>query len=214
MPKILIVEDQILITNYIESLLIQHNFKKVDKAYCLASAIEKVTSFDPDIVLMDINLEGNNEGIALAQNHFSNKGVIYLTAQNDDETISTAIATNPFSYLTKPIKPIDLITAVKLLAIKCKQKTIVVEEGQSQFVFNCDDILYIKSAKNYIDIVTVVNTFSIRYGMTKILSKLPDTIFIQIHRSFIVNQNYIQKRTKSFVEINGVKLPISRKFRT
>lgn len=214
MSKILIVEDQILIANYIESLLIQNNFKNVDKAFDLKTAIEKAVTFDPDIVLMDINLEGNNEGITLAQNHFTNKGIIYLTAQNDDETISTAIATNPFSYLTKPIKPIDLITAVKLLAIKCKQKTIVIEEGQSQFVLNCDDIIYIKSAKNYVDIITVVNTVSIRYGMTKILSKLPDGIFIQIHRSIIVNLNFAQKRTKSFVEINGVKLPISRKFRT
>lgn len=214
MLKILIVEDQILIANYIESLLVQHNFKNVEKAYCLAGAIEKAVSFDPDIVLMDINLEGNNEGIALAQNHFANKGIIYLTAQNDDETISTAIATNPFSYLTKPIKPIDLITAVKLLAIKCKQKTIVIEEGQRQFVFNCDDIIFIKSAKNYIDIVTVSNAFSIRYGISKILSKLPADVFIQIHRSMIVNLNFAQKVTKSFIEINGEKWPISRKFRT
>lgn len=214
MPKVLIIEDQILIANYIESLLLQHNFKKVDKAFDLASAIEKAVTFDPDIVLMDINLEGYNEGIALAQNHFSNKGVIYLTAQNDDETIGTAITTNPFSYLTKPIKPIDLITAVKLLAIKCKQKTIVIEEGQSQFVFNCNDIQYIKSAKNYIDIVTVSNTISVRYGITKILSKLPADVFIQIHRSVIVNINFAQKITKSYIEINGEKWPISRKFRT
>ncbi|MEY3501917.1 MAG: hypothetical protein RL308_3590 [Bacteroidota bacterium] len=213
MPKVLIIEDQILIANFIESLLLQHNFKNVDIAYCFASAIEKAVTFDPDIVLMDINLEGNNEGIALAQNHFSNKGVIYLTAQNDDETISTAIATNPYSYLTKPIKPTDLITAVKLLTMKLRPKNLVLNEGNIEFVFNFDDIMYIKSSKNYIDVFTVSNTVSIRYGIAKIAEKLPEAMFVQIHRSIIVNVNFIQKKTKSFVLINTVKMPISRKFK-
>lgn len=214
MSKILIVEDQILIADYIQKLLVANNFIHVDKANSVESAIEKANSFDPDIVLLDINLMGNNEGIDLAKNVFANKNFIFLTGQNDDQTINSAIATNPYLYLTKPIKPIDLIAAVKLLSIKLRQKNLVLNEGNIEFVFNFDDIMYIKSSKNYIDVFTVANTVSIRYGITKIAEKLPEAMFVQIHRSMIVNQNYVQKRTRSFVEINGVKLPISRKFRT
>lgn len=214
MLKILIVEDQVLIADYIQSLLIQNNFANVDKAYDQTVAIEKSQSFNPDIVLLDINLTGNNEGIDLAKNHFADKGIIFLTAQNDDKTIAEAIATNPFSYLSKPIKPTDLITAVKLLSNKLRQKTIVLQEGTMEFVFNLEDIMYIKSSKNYVDVYTTANKISIRYGISKIFEKLPKDIFLQIHRTLIINSNHVQKRTKSFVEINQIKFPISRNFRT
>ena len=120
--KILIVEDEILIADFIYNMLLKEGFTKVETVNDVQSALIKFKTFQPEIILMDINVEGQNTGIKLATQKNVQAKVIYITAQNDDETIQKAIATNPETYLTKPIKKFDLLAAIQLTTYRKAKK--------------------------------------------------------------------------------------------
>lgn len=96
--KILIVEDEVLIANFIEKMLQKEGFKHLEIANDIETAQTKFNTFRPDIILMDINLEGPNTGIDLATKKNQEAKIIYLTAQNDVETIK-----RPLQPIRKPI---------------------------------------------------------------------------------------------------------------
>lgn len=77
-PKILIVEDEILIADYVMELLNEENFKKIEMAHDKEEAVQKMKSFLPEIILMDINLNGQNSGIEIAKLKNENARVIFF----------------------------------------------------------------------------------------------------------------------------------------
>ncbi len=208
--KILIVEDEVLIADYIASILDEQQYTNVKMAHTIAQAQDQIANFVPDVILLDINVEGPDTGITLAANKNPEAKIIYITAQNDSETIQKAIATQPESYLTKPIKKADLLAALSLLNFKTKHQTITVRVGYANCVVNTSDILYIKSDGNYIDIVTQSKTYTSRQSLDSILQQLNHELFCKIHRSYIINKTKITKKETNTVFINNTALPISR----
>src|SRR5659263_203961 len=73
-------------------------------------AIKKVKENNPDLVLMDINLKGEMDGIEAASkiHSFSDIPVIFLTAYADDKTLARAKITEPYAYMVKPFKDREL----------------------------------------------------------------------------------------------------------
>lgn len=122
--KILIVEDEIIIADYIYNILTKEGYSNVKMAHKQISALAIMKEFQPEIILLDINLNGINSGIDLAKNEAQNAKVIFLTGQYDESLMTQALATNPESYLTKPIKREDLVAAVKLVMLKSQSKKL------------------------------------------------------------------------------------------
>ena len=117
MPKILIVEDQVLTANHIKNILNDNNWHQIEIAYKINQAIELLETFVPDIVLLDINVEGKNSGIEWAKKYVKKAKIIFITGQTELETLQLALSTNPISYLTKPVKKIDLLAAITLIIV-------------------------------------------------------------------------------------------------
>jgi len=114
--KILIVEDEAIV-----ALSIKMEVQKLDCIVIgMASTEEEV--FDiikndiPDIILMDINLGENENGIDIINKIKKTQDipVLYLTAFSDDETMTEAFATNPLGYMVKPFKEQDLKIHIQL----------------------------------------------------------------------------------------------------
>jgi two-component system response regulator LytT len=210
--KILIVEDEIFIADYIQELLEETDFKYVKQANNVVEALAKLNDFNPNVVLMDINIEGDCEGIKLSNNEFKKKSIIFITAQNDFATIKKAIATNPENYLTKPIKKIDLIAAIELIALKRNSNTITVKDGYDYLKLSYDEILYIKSDNNYIDILTKSKKYTVRQSLEGFLNNVDKTIFRKIHRSYVINKTFITKITSKSVFLNEIEIPLSRNY--
>lgn len=115
-PKLLIVEDERLIALDIKQRLVQLGYEVVAIANQADAALQAVTQHLPDLVLMDIHLQGAVDGIALAakiQQQF-NLPVIFLTAHADAATLTQAKATQPFGYLVKPVETHMLSTAIEI----------------------------------------------------------------------------------------------------
>lgn len=113
--KILIVEDQIIIADHILELLEEENFRFIKIANNEKMALKEMASFLPDVILMDINLNGINSGILLAEKRNTNASVIFITGQSGFLLKSKALKTNPVAYLTKPIKKGDILSSIRLV---------------------------------------------------------------------------------------------------
>ena len=211
--KLLIVEDEILIADYIKELLEEDNYKQIELAHNVDEALNAMRNFKPDVILMDINLNGVNSGIDLAKQKNTDAKVIYLTGQYDSNLMNQALLTNPESYLTKPIRKNDLIAAIKLVLLKQLTNSYSFKSGHLTVNLLFSEILYFKAEGNYVDIFTSDKKYTIRQSLSKCQDELPDHApFMQTHRSYLVNSNHITQKTASTVYLGSVEIPLSRSY--
>ncbi len=124
MTKILIVEDENIVAWDIKEALEKLGHTVVASVVSGAEAIQIAATARPDVVLMDIRLEGDMDGIAAAAEIYSRFDipVIYLTAHADDHTLERATATNPFGYLVKPFRQRELHTTIQVALRRHQQE--------------------------------------------------------------------------------------------
>ncbi|CAA6807863.1 MAG: DNA-binding response regulator, OmpR family, contains REC and winged-helix (WHTH) domain [uncultured Sulfurovum sp.] len=117
--NILIVEDEFINAQFIEKAILKLGHNIIDSVETGQEALEVINEETIHIIFMDINLEGNMDGISCAKkiNERSNIPIIYTTAFSDSQTIKEATDTNLFGYLIKPFDYHD-IEAVLNLTIK------------------------------------------------------------------------------------------------
>ena len=90
-----------------------------------------------------------------------------------------------------------------------QQQTIVVKDGEYNVALPLEKINYIESNKNYLLFHTNEKTYKTRSTIKKTMKELPDAVFVQIHRAFIINKNKVEKYTRKSVIINNNEIPVS-----
>lgn len=115
-PKILIVEDELIVAENIARRLKQQGYEVVGIVDSGEAAIHEAVKTQPDLILMDIMLQGAIDGVqaTFAINAQLRLPVIYMTAYADDATLERAKITEPYGYLVKPFKPHDLKTSIEV----------------------------------------------------------------------------------------------------
>ena len=115
-PKIMIVEDDAIAAEFLAKSLKSIGYDVVSVVSTALDAIRSVVKDQPDLILMDINLEGDIDGVAAAEQINSNLDIpiIFLTARLDDATFARAKDANAFAYLIKPIDINQLNHSVEL----------------------------------------------------------------------------------------------------
>ncbi|MBN1432422.1 MAG: response regulator [Methanomicrobiaceae archaeon] len=121
--KILIVEDDAIIAMDMEQVLSRKGYNVIgiiDRGEKVLPAIEKK---QPDIVLMDINIKGNTDGVDVAKKLLDELGlkVIYVTAYSDINMKERAFMTEPVGYLIKPVRESELIGMIDYAMEKAKK---------------------------------------------------------------------------------------------
>ncbi|MEO7731914.1 MAG: diguanylate cyclase [Kofleriaceae bacterium] len=114
--RILVVEDERVIARDLQEALRELGYTAVGVASCSEDAIAKTAELHPDLVLMDIHLHGEIDGIqtaAMVRGRFR-LPVVYLTANTNAETLARALETSPGGYLAKPYNPRTLRTTLEL----------------------------------------------------------------------------------------------------
>lgn len=118
--KILIVEDENVVALYLQKKLQNLGYNPVDVVSSSEKALEVAQQKRPDVVLMDINIEGEMDGIETAEILMNQYDlvVIYLTAYSDQQTVERAKATEPYGYLIKPFEPREIKVAIDMALYK------------------------------------------------------------------------------------------------
>lgn len=218
--RILIVEDEIIVANDIEFNLNKLNFEVVGIASCKTETENFLLSFKVDLILMDIMLKNDESGIELAEfiNSRFSLPVIFLSAYTDLATVERAKYTNSYGYIVKPFKSIDLRIQITLaiykheqfllssslsnkFSIELEKNEIFVKSNNKLIKINKEDINYIEALKDYVLLFTVQKKYIIHTTMKDIEAKLGPSMFIRIHRSYIVNIKKIES-----IEFSNLRL--------
>jgi two-component system, cell cycle sensor histidine kinase and response regulator CckA len=118
--QILVVEDERLVAKALQNELEQFGYNVSGIASTVSEAVREVEEHRPDLVLMDIHLKGEGDGIEAGQRIQMRNGipVIYLSAFADAETVARASETNAFGYLIKPYEERELQTTIEMALAK------------------------------------------------------------------------------------------------
>ncbi|MCB0208713.1 MAG: response regulator [Anaerolineae bacterium] len=118
--RIFITEDERLVAISLQRKLTGLGYEVVGIAASGQETLDKVAKTTPDLILMDIQLKGNFDGIETAAYLRTNFDIpiIYLTAYDDDATLQRAKITEPFGYLLKPYQARDLRTTIEMALYK------------------------------------------------------------------------------------------------
>jgi diguanylate cyclase (GGDEF)-like protein/PAS domain S-box-containing protein len=127
--RILIVEDEGLIARDIENMIHNAGYEVCGIAGTGKEAIEKAEGTLPDLILMDIILRGEMDGVEAAERireHY-NIPVIYLTAHTDENTLQRAKLTEPLGYTLKPVEQKELMTVIEMALYKHQMESKLIE---------------------------------------------------------------------------------------
>jgi DNA-binding LytR/AlgR family response regulator len=216
---ILVVEDDFLNRRLTKKILIENGYA-VFEAKNASQSVEILKKETIDLAILDINLgDEETNGISLGQQIHDKFQIpfIYLTAYENPKIINEAVATSPYSYLTKPFKNSDLVASVEIALIKSsnqkKQKpTISVKDGEYKVELATDEINHIESDGNYLLFHTDKKVYKSRSTISQVIESLSTSTFVQVHRAFIVNKNKIEKSNSKSVVVRNVQIPVSKNF--
>lgn len=130
--KILIVEDDAINIAVIERQLVKLGYSIAGIVRTGEEAVECARKNRPDLVLMDVELEGEMDGIEAAAiiRKSSSIPVVYLTANSDDQTIERARSTEAYGYLHKPFQEREVHSTVQMALYKAELEARLREERQ------------------------------------------------------------------------------------
>ena len=120
MKQILIVEDESIVALEIANYVNELGYKVVKSVSNAQNALDIVKANSVDLVLMDVEIKGDEDGISCAKSikEICDIPIIYISAFSDDETLERAIQTQPSSYLVKPFNRKELKVAMSIAVKK------------------------------------------------------------------------------------------------
>lgn len=231
LARILIVEDEMIIAANLSLQLTNLGYEVCGIIPRGEEALLHIRENPPDIILMDIQLKGEMDGIEVIRSmkREVNIPVIYLTANADDAHFSRAKETHPYAFISKPFKKLDLQRAIELTISQSESSNQLekpqVVDGQSSYVLNeylfvrnnnklvkvdIKEIRYIEAERNYCRIYANDKEYLLVMTLKEMDEKLPQNHFIRVHRSFIVNIARIDEIATTHIVIGKTAIPITK----
>ncbi len=228
--KILIVEDELVIALNMTDILENLGYEVLETAVNYEEAIELLEDEKPDIAILDIQLAGTKTGIDVAQYIQSNRKIplIFLTSNSGKATIEKAKKVSPSAFLVKPFVAEDLFASIEIAMHnfqdqprKSKKEespffigdALFVKERNNFHKVKLKDIIYLKSDHVYIEINTISKgKFNIRGSFNEISENLSKQFF-RVHRSYMINLDFLESIKSSSVIIENAEIPLSKSHR-
>lgn len=207
--KILIVEDELLIAKDISIILDKEGYESTIGVTTVADAIVALENDNFNLVLIDIKLRNDSNGIDLGDYLLKKDTIpfIYITSNSDNITMSRVKDTRPHGIIIKPYKPIDILTTVALVLNNYKHKNIDIVRSNTM---NIDEVPFIlKEVVKYID-----NHVDGRIDIDDLANSTPwgNQHFIRVFTKYVGDTPYQyvlkKKIEKSKVLITETELPL------
>ena len=231
--KILVVEDEMIIAADLSMELESLGYQVIGIQTSGEDAINNLGHNRPDLILMDINLAGEMDGIDAAKYILENFQIplIFLTSNTDDATFHRAIDTKPYAFVAKPFEIDDLARNLKIALRHISQEKVEKEENNDHvstlndrlFIRQKDkmvkvaisDILFLEADRCYCKIYTEEKEYVVSTALSNVEEEISSEKFIKVHRSFIVNISKIDAigENKEYLILNKHNIPVSRRNR-
>lgn len=235
--KILIVEDNVIIADDMQSMLEEIGYEIVDNVIVYEQAVEVLKTQQVDLVLIDIILASDKTGIDLGKHirEYYDIPFIFVTSNSDRATVENAKTVKPNGYLVKPFEQQDLYTSIEIalsnftpgvgktgdapmqeeapMSNSILKDSIFVKKQHLYYRIQFGDIQFIKADNVYLEVNTVDKKFLVRSPLKDYLEKLPKNKFYRAHKSYIVNVDHIDAINSKDIMINNNLIPISKDFK-
>lgn len=225
--KIHIVEDEKLIGESLKEILECLNHEVIAISTSVKQALDNLKKDTPDLMLLDIQLEGEKDGIDLAHELDANHDIpfIFTTAFADESTIGRAKEESPYGYIVKPYGIKDINAAIeiamsnfdKIQSMKSqgedalvKSKNIYLKVDYRLVKVHEDEIHWIEAKGDYAVFKTDEKSYIVKTTIKNVIEKLDKFKFLKVHRSFIVNLDKVVDIEDSTLLIDKKIIPISR----
>lgn len=225
---IIIDDEPIAVELLTDSLrIVNKNIRVIATYTSWSEALEGIRSVDCDIIFLDISIDDKNGMDLLRSVPDIRSEIIFVTAHSSYALHAFKFPTT--GYILKPINEIDLATTIdraiarigyRRQAEKSRAATqparIGIPDQKSITYVALPDIIYLEAINTSTRVVTKEGELTSAYHMRRFRELLPDDMFYQVHRSFIVNLNCIRKyeHTGTITLDNQQELPVSRAART
>lgn len=237
--RILIVEDNVIIADDMQSMLEEIGYEIVDNVIVYEQAEEVLKTQQVDLVLIDIILASDKTGIDLGKHIRENYDIpfIFVTSNSDRATVENAKTVKPNGYLVKPFEQQDLYTSIEIalsnftygvsgiekqeanseedvpMSNSVLKDSIFVKKQHLYYRIQFGDIQFIKADNVYLEVNTIDKKFLVRSPLKDYLEKLPKKKFYRAHKSYIVNVDHIDAINSKDIMINNNLIPISKDFK-
>ena len=232
--KVLLVEDDWIIAKEIAYNLQDLGFEVAGSFDSAEEAYRQIKELAPDLVILDIELSGEMNGIELATQlkKDGNTPFIFLTALADSQTVEKAKLAEPYAYLVKPVIPETLYSTIEITLHNAARRNADIAStatsitdnlifGDSIFVKNkkrlekilLKDIQWVEAYDIYAMIKTANGQYLLSHSLKAVEEKFPSSHFIRVHRSFLVNKEKIDAIEESNLVIANTPIPVGKTYR-
>ena len=214
----IIIEDELPAQNILKSYLRKVPDITLLKTFQTAlSANDYLKNNTVDVVFLDINLP-DISGLDFIKT-VKNPPKIIITTAYPDYAVSSFELETIVDYLVKPysfdrfLKAITKVEKRLNNQERVKEDVIFLNIDKTIHKLYLSSILYLESDRNYVNFYTEDKKFTIIDSLKNKKELLEESVFVQIHKSFIINIDKIDKYTSSTVFIKNNKLPIGRTYK-
>lgn len=232
--NILLVEDEPILAMDLADRLEEEGYRVVGIASNGRKALELYQNNTVDLVLCDIVVKGDWDGIETARHLLAQRSVpiIYLTAMTDRETLERAKHTYPAAYLNKPLQLSSLRNAIELAIHNAAERPVVALPNEReiagresllqinnylyikqnyQFIrVDMRDLLYLEADNTHTKLITATRKYILRLTLSSVLDRISQPWLVRIHRSYAININTVESFNDAEVSVGAQLLPLSR----
>ena len=224
--RIFIVEDDPIIATDLEGILLDLGYEICGISHQPFDAKKKIELLSPDLLLLDINLNSDIDGIELAtlvKNH--NIGIIFISAFTDKHTVERVKQIQPLGYIIKPFNEKDIEITLELAFNNLhKESPDIKNDTGNEYIFvktknnlsvkiNFGDILLLEAYDNYSFIHTMHEKLIVSYTLKDLEQRINFPSLLRVHRSFIVNCNKVEALQHNTLIIGKHEVPIGKSYR-
>jgi len=229
--RVLATEDDPIHEEKLRMVMDSLSYDLIDVIVDPHQVILSIRATNPDVLLMDVDLNSDISGIDLIKkiNELFDIPTVYITSFSDLNTFNKAKETQPAAYITKPYGAEELQRSIEL-AVFNKQKErknigttnvdptsshLFVKDGHSLTKVRLSEIKYIEAHDKYCFIHTLDKKYMIKERLKNIADQLPNHSFLQVHRSYIINLEAIDdiQPSQSKLSIGGKEIGIGKTYK-
>lgn len=222
--KCIIIEDEIPAQRILKSYIEKVSYVELVGTFNAAlKAYDILHTEEIDLIFLDINLP-DISGLSFLRT-LKNPPTIIMTTAYPDYAVESFEFETIVDYLVKPfslerfLKAIQKIQRFKVQAVlkeepKLVTETLFLNVDKTFYKIQFQDVYYVESERNYLTLVSKQQKLSFIGTLRTWKEKLPEHQFVQVHKSFVINKDHVEKIAGNEVYIYNQRIPIGRTFKT
>jgi len=227
--KVLIAENKTSHGLDLAGYLSEQGYRVVGVTNSADELLDSISKTQPDIIIMNIHINGNVDGIETAKRINLEKRIplILLTDKSEHGILEKILPLKPEALIAKPFDNYNIKAAVFLAcaknnittsdalafeAIDYTKGSIFVKDGSTYKKIAISSILFIEAKGSYSCIMTVARAYTLSYNLNHFINLLRNPCLKRVHRSFVVNLSRVEAIENSSLLINKVSIPVSKQY--